>query len=204
MSEFPKLIMRGAESIITQIDSETITKHRPTKGYRVSELDHKFTTHRTRSEAKLLAKLADDGVCVPKLISVDEKTNTLTLEFLDGPQVKTILTKDNATSLGTQIGELVAQVHNAEVVHADLTTSNLILFAEKIYVLDFGLSYISHKKEDRAVDLHLLRQSLDSYHAPIAKSVMDAVIQSYVKHADKADATLEKFEIVEKRGRNKH
>ena len=204
MSEYPKILIRGAESIITQIDENRITKHRQSKGYRVKQIDYKFTVHRTRSEAKLLTKLTENGVAVPKLISVDERTNTLTLEFINGPQIKQILNPENVTQIGNQIGELVAKLHNAEVVHADLTTSNLLLAQNRIYILDFGLSYMSRKSEDKAVDLHLLHQSLDSYHAPIAKVVMGAVLETYATHAENAVKTIERFEIVEKRGRNKH
>ena len=63
---------------------------------------------------------------------------------------------------------------------------------------------MSRKSEDKAVDLHLLHQSLDSYHAPIAKVVMGAVLETYATHAENAVKTIERFEIVEKRGRNKH
>lgn len=46
--------------------------------------------------------------------------------------------------LANDIGEMLANLHKANMVHGDLTTSNLLLRnadANKLVVIDFGLSY---------------------------------------------------------------
>ena len=35
---------------------------------------------------------------------------------------------------------------------------------KKIYIIDFGLGFISNKIEDKAVDLHLIKQALEAKH----------------------------------------
>ena len=42
-----------------------------------------------------------------------------------------------------------------------------ILKNGKVYFIDFGLGFFSNKTEDKAVDLHLLKQALESKHYQI-------------------------------------
>ena len=44
------------------------------------------------------------------------------------------------------------------------TPTNDMIYDKKIYLIDFGLSLYSNKPEDKAVDLHLLKQALESKH----------------------------------------
>ena len=62
------------------------------------------------------------------------------------------------------IGESVARIHQKDIIHGDLTTSNMIFKNEKVFFIDFGLGYISRKIEDKAVDIHLLKQALEAKH----------------------------------------
>ena len=88
------------------------------------------------------------------------------------------------------IGSIVANLHNANIIHGDLTTSNFLLqpksesieFADSdelsdaliivkiiknpclIYCIDFGLSYMSSLIEDKAVDIYVLKRALISTH----------------------------------------
>ena len=40
----------------------------------------------------------------------------------------------------------------------------MIIKENKIYFIDFGLSFFSSRIEDRAVDLHLVKEALQSTH----------------------------------------
>ncbi len=73
----------------------------------------------------------------------------------------------------------------------------------KIYFIDFGLSYISPKLEDKAVDLHLLREALEAGFGEKWKSLFDSIKQGYTKNNPEAKKILERFIAVEKRGRYK-
>lgn len=40
------------------------------------------------------------------------------------------------------MGFLIFRLHQQGIIHGDLTTSNMILKDNKLYLIDFGLSYI--------------------------------------------------------------
>jgi TP53 regulating kinase-like protein len=81
------------------------------------------------------------------------------MEFIDGSSVKDILRQTDDCSLATQIGEGIAKMHDMNVIHGDLTTSNMISkTGDGIYWIDFGLSCQSSNVEDKAVDLYVLER----------------------------------------------
>ncbi|MBI4143381.1 Kae1-associated serine/threonine protein kinase, partial [Candidatus Woesearchaeota archaeon] len=102
--------------------------------------------------------------------------------------------------LCAEIGKKVAILHNNLIIHGDLTTSNMILDKE-VYFLDFGLSFFSEKAEDKAVDLHLLKEGLESKHYKIWEGCFRCALEAYKKEAKNGEATLKTLEVVEKRGR---
>jgi Kae1-associated kinase Bud32 len=60
-------------------------------------------------------------------------------------------------------------MHDAAVVHGDLTTSNILIrFSEEqkfdIVLIDFGLSAVQPNIEDKAVDLYVLERTFISTH----------------------------------------
>ena len=72
----------------------------------------------------------------------------------------------------------------------------------KIFFIDFGLSFFSDKTEDKAVDLHLLKKALESKHYKIFEECFKAALEGY-KKSDNYEAIIKRFQIVEKRGRYK-
>ncbi len=198
-----KLIAQGAESKIF-LDKGSLVKKRFPKTYRIKEIDSRLRKSRTNREAKVLDKLQKINFPVPRLISNNEK-NTITMDFIEGNLLKNILEK-NHTNLSREIGGKIAIMHNNNIIHGDLTTSNMILDKEKkeIFFIDFGLSFFSTKIEDRAVDLHLLKEALESKHSGIWENCYKAALEGYKAKADNADEVLKRLEIVEMRGRYKH
>ncbi len=71
----------------------------------------------------------------------------------------------------------------------------------EIYFIDFGLSFFSEKAEDKAVDLHLLKEGFESKHYKIWEECFKCALDAYRKEAKKSQKTLKRLEIVEKRGR---
>ena len=67
----------------------------------------------------------------------------------------------------SSIGSSIGAMHQCDVIHGDLTTSNMLLrygISPFIVLIDFGLSYISTLIEDKAVDLYVLERALASTH----------------------------------------
>jgi len=195
-----QLISQGAEAKIFKT-GDSILKDRIKKNYRITEIDERLRKSRTRREAKILETLLKLKFPAPKLIKTFE--NVLEIEYIPGPKIRDILEKSDYSKFSREIGKKLSILHNNKIVHGDLTTSNMILNKE-IYFIDFGLSFFSDKLEDKAVDLHLLRQALESKHHKIWKKCLDVCLSSYKKYAKDSAEILKRLEIVELRGRNKN
>jgi len=194
-----KLIAQGAESKL-YLDKNKIIKNRFKKTYRIKEIDERLRKSRTKREAKVLEKLEKIRFPSPKVIKQDE--SDIELEYIRGKLLKETLTKTNSDKLAKEIGIKIATLHNNQIIHGDLTTSNMIS-SKEIYFIDFGLSFFSHKIEDKAVDLHLLKEALESKHHEISEKCYKRILEEYRKKAEKGEEILERVQIVETRGRYK-
>ena len=72
----------------------------------------------------------------------------------------------------------------------------------KVYFIDFGLGFESKKIEDKAVDLHLIKQALEAKHFKNYEKFFRAIQEGY-KLSKHHEATLSRLKVVEKRGRYK-
>lgn len=201
-----KIIAQGAEAVLIHRDGKLI-KRRIHKGYRSSELDKKIRTTRTRREAKILDK-AGKIIPVPKIIGVNEKTSEIEMGYVGGRKLSDHLDEfenRKALEICRMMGENIAKLHNHGLIHGDLTTSNMIYSAKdkKLYFIDFGLGFHSERAEDKAVDLHLLKQALESRHFKKWESYFNEVMKSYGKECKESQRVLDQFKKVESRGRYK-
>merc|ERR1712210_203585 len=75
--------------------------------------------------------------------------------------------KITLTNLAQKIGQMVGKLHKNNLIHGDMTTSNMLVDAnqdQQIYVIDFGLGDFSGTPEDKGVDLYVLERALISAH----------------------------------------
>ncbi|MFH1326634.1 MAG: KEOPS complex kinase/ATPase Bud32 [archaeon] len=197
-----KTIAQGAEAkIILNEKNNFIIKDRIKKSYRIPELDNKIRRQRTKAESKLLIK-ASEIINSPKPFFIPQ-FQKIKMPFVKGKKLSDHLdTLKNKIQVAKQIGKDITKLHDNEIIHGDLTTSNMILVKDKIFIIDFGLGYISHKIEDKAVDLHLLKQALEAKHYKNWETLWKAVESCY-KTSKSAKFVLEKLTAVEKRGKYK-
>ena len=198
-----KPLARGAEALLF-LENNNIIKERIKKNYRIDPLDNKIRKSTTRQEVRLLEK-ASALIPVPKIISFDENSFKIIMEFIEGKKLSEEL--DSFTDLKReevckQIGRQTAILHNNDIIHGDLTTSNMIL-SSKLYFIDFGLGCISTKIEDKAVDLHLLKQALESKHYRHFRDSFNFVLEGYRELSNNYKEIIERLDKVEKRGRYK-
>lgn len=211
-------IGRGAEAVLYyDSGSKSVLKERVKKDYRIPAIDVPLRKTRTKSEANILRKLYGYGFPVPKVIECDEKQE-IVMEHIPGEKMRDCLTEKNYKRYCKELGQKIRKLHDYHIIHGDLTTSNFIVSKkgqakgknakqrakagkkdeDEIYFIDFGLSFYSHKIEDKAVDLHLLRQALESKHYQFWEQAFKEVAKAY------GDAeVLKRLEQVEMRGRNK-
>ncbi|MFT4303948.1 MAG: KEOPS complex kinase/ATPase Bud32 [Candidatus Woesearchaeota archaeon] len=199
-----KLITSGAEAKIYEIN-DTIIKQRNAKQYRINEIDISLRKFRTKREAKILKTLNELSVNVPKIRTVDLKKFEIIMDKITGNKLRDKLKNSNYEKIAKNIAKDIAIIHNNNIIHGDLTTSNMILTNNnQIYFIDFGLSFFSTKSEDKAVDIHLFRQALESKHNKIWEKMFEIFIIEYTKKVDNAKEIIDRFKKVEIRGRNKN
>lgn len=190
------VISIGAEAVILKQD-DLIIKRRVQKNYRLKELDDSIRGFRTRREAKVMQKLSGVGVKCPLLKECDGCFE-IKMEFVDGKKIKDCATNE----LMCEVGKIIGLMHKQDVIHSDLTTSNMLLKNDEVYFIDFGLSYFSAKEEDKAVDLQVFYRALQSTH-PEFEVFFEHAVKGYKEAYSEAEKVLERLKIVEGRGRNK-
>ena len=200
----PKLIQQGAEAKIF-LEENFVVKDRVVKGYRLKELDEAIRKRRTKKEERILEKAAK-LINVPKVFSSKDRFS-IKMEFVDGKKLSENLdelSEKDAEKVCVKIGENVAKLHDAGIIHGDLTTSNMIWVDadNKLFFIDFGLSYENGKIEDKAVDLHLLKQALEAKHFGRFDNYLKWIFEGYEKSQNSKDV-LERLKKVESRGRYK-
>lgn len=180
------ILYQGAEAKIiksTYLGNKVVQKQRVHKRYRINEIDDFLIQSRTKEEAKVMGLSRTIGVNVPIIYDVDLAKGCITFEYLVGERTKDIfdkITDEERKHLCERIGMQIGLMHNAEIIHGDLTTSNMILVKDKVYFIDFGLSEINAEIEARGVDLHLLMEALESTHSKHA-SFFSFVLDGYQK-----------------------
>ncbi|MBT4446052.1 Kae1-associated serine/threonine protein kinase [archaeon] len=203
-----ELIAQGAEAKLFR-DKNRIIKERISKGYRLPQLDNSLRRFRTRREAKILGRLNEMKFPAPQVHDFCDKRMSITMDFVAGETLREVLRnpdrQDDYIRLAEEMGRGIGRLHMNNMVHGDLTTANMIENAgsKKLTFIDFGLSAFSDKKEDKAVDLHLLDRNLESSHSIFYPQIFEHVISAYKKEFPESEDVFKRLETVAGRGRNK-
>lgn len=202
------LIAKGAESNIVKssyLGRDAVLKNRISKNYRIPEIDNKIRKARTKLEAKLLSDVKKAGVVTPILYDVDLHDKTILMEEIKGDLVKDIINED----LAYEIGENIAKFHNLNIIHGDITSSNMMVNDKnQLVFIDFGLGRYSDLFEDKAVDLLVLKKSLQSIDYNTAIKIFDNILEGYAdEYKDDSlnrEQIIKKINEIESRGRYTH
>ncbi len=186
---------RGAEAVVL-IEKDKVIKTRVKKDYRIKELDERLRTERTRAEAKIMSEARRLGIPTP--IIYDVGRFDLVMEVIKGVPLKDVIDEEKSRMAGVLVGKL----HGGGIIHGDLTTSNMLVNGDTIYLIDFGLSFYDELLESRGVDVHVFYQTLISSHKEHER-LMAAFADGYRSSFKGADAVLERVREIEYRGRYK-
>jgi len=225
-----RLLCQGAEAKLytTQwLGRPAVVKQRFPKTYRVPALDAELSLERSKAEARGLARLRRCGVRAPWVYELDLAEKVIVMEHLhDAITVKALIYQYTAEGHSTQahnqstatlhplmkgLAERIAQtlstMHRNDIIHGDLTTSNLMVrepFEESpIYLIDMGLSSVDSKVEDKGTDLYVLERAVVATH-PNTDTFVEAMWQCYGKSNGKqSEKVVKKLDEVRMRGRKK-
>lgn len=186
-------LARGAEAVV-KLEGGIVIKERIPKKYRLQEIDERIRKERTRAEARLISEARRSGVPTP--IIYDIQDFRIEMQYINGIPLKHVLNQE----MSRKVGQLVGRLHSNGIIHGDLTTSNMILSSDRIYMIDFGLAYMDSSIEAQGVDVHVLFQTFESTHINHEK-LADSFCQGYRENYASADAVIERVKEIEKRGR---
>jgi TP53 regulating kinase-like protein len=196
-----KIIKRGAEAdvfLIPWYKNMAISKLRNPKKYRNITLDNLIRGRRTIHEANMLSDVKKTGVKTPFIYFLDPQRAEIIMEYIDGENVKDILSKE----IGFEMGKYVSILHNKNIIHGDLTTSNFIKRRDVLYLIDFGLSFYSERIEDMATDIRIIKEILSSAHIQIFDETYESFLEGYALYTNNNFSRILKVvKDIEARGR---
>lgn len=199
---------------------QCLVKERFVKNYRHPELDTILTKERIRTEVKSIARCKAAGIATPEIFHSDLEERKIYMEYY--PDAKTAkdfinesVTKDVDETTRMEIldkfadrfGRMIGQMHAKNIIHGDLTTSNVLLQPQgddyKLIMIDFGLSQYQSSAEAKGVDLYVLERALLSTHSTIP-TLFELILKAYsMENGTGRDSVIAKFEEVRARGRKR-
>jgi len=199
-----EILNKGAEATISKgifFDFPVIIKTRNEKKYRNSKIDLRLRKERSIQEARILLYLSEQDFNTPKVYDFDKSNFTLIMEFIDGKTLKHCFEDIKSEVIFKELGIQIAKLHNLNIIHGDLSTSNIIIKSNNTYLIDFGLSYFSTNIEDKATDILVLKHILQSSHPIYFEKSFNYFMSSYKKYA--SDNIINRMSIIENRVRYK-
>ena len=209
------LVKQGAEARVYGTDflgKPAIVKERFVKTYRVAALDEKLTHRRMGQEVRSMARCRRHGIRAPAVYHLDLEGRLVYMERItDGVLMKDYVAgldpeRDSAAiaHLMKATGTVLAEMHDIDVVHGDLTTSNMMYDrdTDRLTLIDFGLSFASGLAEDKGVDLYVLERAFLSTH-PGTEEHFKVLLSSYTEKSKHAAAVIRKLDEVRLRGRKR-
>ncbi len=177
---FPK-VYKGAEAFV-YIFEDFVVKERRRKAYRLKTFDEAIRKRRTRLEAKMLKRAEKEGIAAPHIIKTSEFCIKMTRIL--GKHIK-----PNKV-WAERAAHLLKKLHSASIIHDDFTPANLIATEENkgsgkalpsLFIIDFGLAFVSQRIEDKASDLFTAAQSFKPYEGVFVRAYNDEVVEERYK-----------------------
>lgn len=178
------LIHQGAEAKLyrgSYLGKTAIVKQRFEKKYRHPDINQHLTKERMKAECRAIVRCKSAGILTPTLYYIDFKKHSIYMEyFKHSITVKDFIQQASPSLIEKvthNIGIVLAKMHANNIIHGDLTTSNILLVNKNnkenffdnildldIVLIDFGLAHIDASAEDKGVDLYVLERAIISIH----------------------------------------
>ena len=185
----PEFVLHeGAEAIVTAgswLGKRAVLKYRRPRRYRHPDLDRRLTRQRIAVEARVLSRLSAAGFPSPSLMLMEPDQSTMLLSRIEGKTLYDVLkTEDSCRDILHSLGGLVRRLHELGISHGDLTTHNVMVSEDDLYLIDFGLSRQSPELEHFGLDLQVLRECLGSSHTKLPDAI-EIVCEGYIDSENK-------------------
>ncbi|KAJ8973022.1 hypothetical protein NQ317_012627 [Molorchus minor] len=216
-----ELIRQGAEAKLYKgiyLGKPTLAKERFSKKYRHENLDLLLTKERMKAENRAIVRCKAFGIRTPAIYLVDFHRRIIFMEYFEHSMVLKdfieITPVEQLISLAVDIGRMLGKMHENNIIHGDLTSSNILVVLknkgsfenlEDLYLvfIDFGLAYLEANTEDKGVDLYVLERALLSTHSK-ANVIFPKILEGYQNYSlAQFKDVFTKFEEVRARGRKR-
>ena len=226
-----ELIAQGAEARVYKgvyLGRPALIKERFEKKYRHVDLDTRITKDRMKAECRAMVRAKAAGVVTPAIYLMHLERRCIYMEYIeDAIVLKDFIDKqvskgldldDPLNFIARGLGTIIARLHSRNIIHGDLTTSNVILrnldeklnieecdVANNFVMIDFGLARVESSVEDKAVDLYVLERSLLSAHSEVP-SLFSEIFNVYQKcytNKKQCKEVVSKYKEVQARGRKR-
>jgi TP53 regulating kinase-like protein len=149
-----EMLGHGAEARVwksTFCGRPCVIKERVEKKYRHPQLEAALSKKRLNQEARCIARARKSGVPAPCIYHIAHDTKRIYMSLVDGPTLKAWLVGEPAAEdVGVTmraVGACVAKLHDADLIHGDLTSSNIMLIGDAPFIIDFGLACVANLPE---------------------------------------------------------
>lgn len=178
--------------------NEFIIKYRPSKPYRHPKIDSAIIKTRTAGEVKFMHKLRTLGINAPAIILADYTNGLIWMDKLGNDlENGTVSSFKNwlwylehekkieecvgvdVKEVCEKVGEIIGKLHYNDMIHGDLTSSNIMLQNGEVFLIDFGLSSYSGMPEDKGVDLYVLERAVSSTHSVHSDKYTEWILDGY-------------------------
>lgn len=220
-----KMLKQGAEAklhVCNYLGRPTLIKERFIKKYRHPDLDKVITKERIKNEARSIVRCKTVNIKTPTLYLVDFDRRRIYMEYFENSMtVKEFMVsicEEEVKILAKMIGECLRKMHDNNIIHGDLTTSNMLLVQKNkneevnwqkvekldLVMIDFGLSFIDTSTEDKAVDLYVLERAVQST-GELHFDIFEKILEAYKNFSDKnTNEIINRYRDVSARGRKRN
>ncbi|MFP8490256.1 protein kinase domain-containing protein [Gracilimonas sp. Q87] len=136
-----------------------------------------------RNEARIAASLSHPNIAQVYAIEDCEEGSFIAMQYIDGEDLDTFLTKDEVTikqkeEIALKVAEGIWAAHNKDIIHRDIKAGNIMVTNEgQVKVLDFGLAQLASVSKPASTGVRI---GTAPYMAPELILGRDADIRSEV------------------------
>lgn len=151
-----EVLGHGAEARVwksTFCGRPCVIKERVEKRYRHPQLEASLSRKRLNAEARCIARARKNGVAAPCIYHIAHDTKRIYMSLVPGTTLKAWLVaeppKEEVEAAMRAVGACVAKLHDCDLIHGDLTSSNIMWSDSAPFVIDFGLASVATLPEVR-------------------------------------------------------
>ncbi|MFA5020329.1 MAG: lipopolysaccharide kinase InaA family protein [Candidatus Pacearchaeota archaeon] len=148
-----------------------------------------------------IAKLHDNGIIHGDLTT----SNIILVKKSEGEKLKKENSNNTNNNSNTEYKlkkNILLKKSNKRILAEPNSKQQNASDSEQVWFIDFGLGFHSSRLEDKAVDLHLIKQALEAKHFQNWKKYYQSILKGY-KISKNYKPVLEQLTKVELRGRYK-